>query len=135
MKPNIGTILFVGLSLALWLAAGMPGVGFLADAWIPVSAWLVLGAMATSASRVARAMGVDPAMYGPVALALGSIVSGGGAVLAAAMLLVAKHVGTGGDSVGRWATSPVLGAVFVVLIMTTLALYALLATRGGEPRG
>ncbi len=120
MLLTVSRVIFVGGTLVLWLALSMPPVAFFLEAWIPAAAWLALGAMAVSPHRLARLLGVDDPTYGSIAAAVGALIPTTGALLAAAALFVARYVGTGESSIGNWATSPVLGAVFLLLIMLTL---------------
>lgn len=129
MRAGIGTLVFFGLTFALWLALGMPDGAFFAEAWIPSAAWLLFGAMACAPGKVASIFGVDMATYGAVAFALGSIVPSVSALLAGGLLIVARYGGTGSDSVGRWTTHPMLGAFFVLMMVSSVAPMSLLARR------
>ena len=64
MILSIARILFVGCTLALWLALGMPSGAFFAEAWIPSVAWLILGALAVASGRLSRMLAVDEDTYG-----------------------------------------------------------------------
>ncbi len=135
MILSIARILFVGCTLALWLALGMPSGAFFAEAWIPSVAWLILGALAVASGRLSRMLAVDEDTYGMVSLALGSIVPIIGALLAAVALFVARYIGVGDESSGSWATSPILGAFFVLLLMATFVPLVLFQDRTIGARG
>lgn len=135
MILSIARILFIGCTLAIWLALGMPSGAFFAEAWIPSVAWLVFGALAVGSGRLSRVLGVDEDTYGMVALALGSIVPSLGALLAVVALFVARYIGVGDELGGLWATSSILGAVFVLLLMVTFVPLVLLQDRTIGARG
>ncbi len=120
MKVSRGILVFSGLSLALWLALWMPGLEFARRAWIPISGWVVLGLLAALPRRMPPLAGVHGPTYGMVALAWGGVVCGGGALLAAAALLLARYSTAPGVPWERWATSPVLGALFVLLFLAAV---------------
>lgn len=129
MKLSVEPLIFLGLTVALWLALGLPGVAFFAEAWIATAAWLLFGVLATFPNLVARFFEIDRSTYGMVAIAFGSVVPAAAALLATAMLLVARYLGTGSDTFGRWSTHPILGAVFVILLIAALVPISLLARR------
>jgi hypothetical protein len=80
-------------------------------------------------------LAVDEDTYGMVSLALGSIVPIIGALLAAVALFVARYIGVGDESSGSWATSPILGAFFVLLLMATFVPLVLFQDRTIGARG
>ena len=135
MRASIGPILFAGLTIALWLALGMPVRAFFEEAWIPAVAWILFGILASSPGALARSWGVDMPTYGTVALAFGAVVPAVGALLAAGMMLGARYLGTGSQSLGYWAISPLLGALFVVLLVLSIAPFAILSNRTLGARG
>lgn len=129
MRTGIGPLVFFGLTSALWLALGMPEGAFFAEAWIPSAAWLLFGAMACAPGKAASIFDVDMATYGAVAFALGSLVPTVSALIAGGLLIVARYVGPGSESVGRWTTHPMLGAFFVLMMVASVAPMSLLARR------
>jgi hypothetical protein len=120
MFLTVPRIVFVGGTIVLWLALSMPSWSFFAQAWIPSVAWLVLGAMAVSPDRLSRALGVDQATYGILAVAIGSIIPGLGAALAAVALFLARYLGTDEGNVGQWTTGGLIGAIFVLILMLSI---------------
>jgi len=140
MFLTVPRIVFVGGTLVLWLALSMPTGEFLARAWIPAVAWLVFGAMAVSPHRLSRTLGVDQPTYGILTVAIGSIVPGLGAILAAVALLVARYLGTGDGTVGNWSTGGLAGAVFILILMLSVIPIAIfreqtLGAAGTTPAG
>ena len=129
MKLLPAAIVPAGLTLALWLALRMPDGDFLSRAWMPAAAWVVFAVMASAPSLLARAFRVDDATYGPVAFIVGSAVPAVGAVLAAAALLVARHAAEASPTVAEWASSPLLGAAFVLILLFSITSVAVLGHR------
>lgn len=129
MKLLPAAIIPVGLTLALWLALLMPDRDFLSQVWMPVGAWIVFVIMASDPSLLARAFRVDDATYGPVAFIVGSAVPVVGAALAAAALLVARYGAEALPTVAEWASSPLLGAAFVLVLLLSITSIAVLGHR------
>jgi hypothetical protein len=76
--------------------------------------------LATQPGWTSALTGVDPATYGMVGAAWSSLVLGLGALAAAGALLVARWSQAPGSGWGRWATSPVLAAFFVFVVLVAL---------------
>jgi len=120
MRYGRNLLIFGGLSLALWLALDAPGLEFARRAWVPLVGWLVLGLLAVSPRQTSSLAGVDPATYGMVAVAWSTTVLGLGALVAAGSLLVARWSERPGAGWERWATSPILGGVFVLVVLAAV---------------
>jgi hypothetical protein len=112
-------LVFAGFSVALWLALSAPGLEFARRAWIPLVGWIALGLLTALPEWTSRRAGTHPETYGMVAVAWGSATSGLGALLAAAALLVARYSLFPDSRWERWATSPVLGALFVLCFLAS----------------
>jgi hypothetical protein len=126
MKHALSILVASFLTLALWLALAMPGASFLGLAWLPSAAWLIFISLASAPRVLSRLFRVDEPTYGPVAFALGAAVPGIGAAIAAVLLLVARYAGEGAVA---WACSPIVGALFVLLLLVTIVPIALMGHR------
>jgi hypothetical protein len=119
MRFDRRILVFAGFSVALWLALSTPGPDFARHAWIPLAGWFALGLLTVLPEWTSRRAGTDPETYGMVAVAWGSATSGFGTLLAAAALLVARYSVVPDSRWERWATSPVLGALFVLIFLAS----------------
>lgn len=119
MRFDRRILVFAGSCVALWLALSTPGTDFARRAWIPLAGWVALGLLAALPEWTSRRAGTDPDTYGMVGGAWGSATSGLGALLAAAALLAARYSAVPDSRWERWATSPVLGALFVLIFLAS----------------
>jgi hypothetical protein len=118
-----------GLTLALWLALRMPGGDFLGQAWMPAAAWVVFIVLASTPSVLAHAFRVDGPTYGPLAFLVGSVIPAVGALVAAAALFVARYAAEAAPTLAEWASSPILGALFVLVMLGAATSMAVMAHR------
>jgi hypothetical protein len=130
--PSVSILVFLALTLALWLALGVPGFGFLSKAWIPAIGWVACLLFACFVRQLSRFLGVDPATYGPVAALFGAAVPAFGAIVAAAALVAIRYGDPADGSGSGWGSSPALGALFVIL---ALASFLPLRLLGNETLG
>lgn len=129
MKLIPGMLVPAGLTLALWLALRMPGSDFLGQAWMPAAAWLLFIVLASAPSILARVFRIDAPTYGPLAFLVGGAIPAVGALVAAAALFVARYAAEATPDLAEWASSPILGALFVLILLGAATSVAVMGHR------